>query len=37
MRLSRRAEVAIETMFVYRFVDPDLMIEKFFEKQWAAE
>ena len=27
----------IESMFVYHFVDPDLRIETFFEKDGAAE
>ena len=29
--------VVIDIMFVYDFVDPDLRIEKFFEKEELAE
>ena len=29
--------MAVDTMFVYHFVNPDLRIEKFFEKEEATE
>ena len=32
-----RTRIAINSMFIYHFVDPDLRVETFFKKDQAAE